>query len=104
MARQKTNPGQLRRSDRLAKQAPPPPPQQQKRRNSLELLRDAIAPSIAKTARAAAAKTKQLLAMAAKVAKASVGEGPAVVHLHPERARRGSTYSEVDALYQNGSC
>lgn len=101
MARQKTNPGQLLRSDRLAKQAPPPPPQQQKRRNSLELLRDSIAPTITKTARAAAAKTKQLLALAAKVAKASVGEGPAVVHL---RVRRGSTYSEVDLLYQNGSC
>ncbi|KAK8151722.1 hypothetical protein BKA80DRAFT_347154 [Phyllosticta citrichinensis] len=104
MARRKANPGQLRRSERLQTQHQQTPAQQKKRRNSLEMLRDAVAPSIAKTARAAAAKTKQLLAMATKLAKASVGEGPAVVHLHPERARRGSTYSEVDALYQNGSC
>lgn len=74
------------------------------RRNSLEMLRDAVAPSITKAGRVAAQKTKALFAMAARLAKASVGEGPAVVHLHPERARRGSTYSEVDALYQNGSC
>ena len=68
------------------------------------MLRDAVAPSISKAGRMAAQKTKALFAMATKFAKASVGEGPAVVHLHPERARRGSTYSEVDALYQNGSC
>lgn len=68
------------------------------------MLRDAVAPSITKAGRVAAQKTKALFAMATRLAKASVGEGPAVVHLHPERARRGSTYSEVDALYQNGSC
>lgn len=73
---------------------------QRQRRNSLEMLRDAVAHSM----KVAARKTKALFAMAGKLAKASVGEGPAVVHLHPERARRGSTYSEVDALYQNGSC
>lgn len=73
---------------------------QRPRRNSLEMLKDAMAPPM----RMAAQKTKALFAMATKFAKASVGEGPAVVHLHPERARRGSTYSEVDALYQNGSC
>lgn len=74
------------------------------RRNSLEILKEAVAPSISKAGRVAAKKTRALFAMAARLAKASVGEGPAVVHLHPERARRGSTYSEVDALYQNGSC
>ena len=74
------------------------------RRNSLEMLRKAVAPPITKAGKMAAQKTKALLAMARRFAKASVGEGPAVVHLHPERARRGSTYSEVDALYQNGSC
>ncbi|KAF2090456.1 hypothetical protein K490DRAFT_63335 [Saccharata proteae CBS 121410] len=50
-----------------------------------------------------AKKAKAIWGMATKIAKASVGEGPAVVHFSsPEKTRRGSTYSEVDALYQNG--
>jgi hypothetical protein len=71
-------------------------------RGSLEILRETIAPSITKTARAAATQTKILLCRMSAVLKASVGEAPAVVHIHPARARRGSRYSEVDALYQDG--
>lgn len=72
------------------------------RRGSLEYLRDAVAPSINKTARYAAKKTKKVWEIAIEVLKGSVGEGPAVIHIHPPSQRRGSRYSEVDALYHDG--
>jgi hypothetical protein len=80
----------------------PTPKQNNKRRGSLDILRTTIGPSITKTAQVAATKTRQMLAKATEVLKASVGEGPAVVHLHPERMRRGSRYSEIDAEYHDG--
>ena len=72
------------------------------RRGSLEILRETIAPSISKTARAAATQTKHLLRRVSVVFKTSVGEAPAVIHSHPERARRNSRYSEKFAFYNDG--
>ena len=72
------------------------------RRGSLETLRTTIAPTISKTARAAANQTKKLLVKATQVLKASVGEGPAVIHLHDQRQRRDSRYTDMDAEYRDG--
>ena len=78
------------------------PKRNNQRRSSLEILRSTIAPTISKTARAAAMQTKWLLDKATEVLKASVGEGPAVAHIHPQKARRNSRYSEMEAEYRDG--
>ncbi|KAL5387977.1 hypothetical protein PMIN06_011022 [Paraphaeosphaeria minitans] len=73
-----------------------------RRRGSLEILRETIAPSIVKTARAAATQTKNLVRRMSVVLNAGGGQIPVVEHIHPGKARPGSRYSEVDAIYQDG--